>query len=98
MIYFLVFIFLLFFSLRFDYRSKKTIKNQSSTTAMYISFIMLVLLAGLRYRVGVDTINYTDEYNDYPLSYFEDRYQIGWYVFILLFRSLGLSFYWVQFF
>lgn len=96
MIYLLVFIFLLFFSLRFDYRSKKAIKNQSSTTAMYISFIMLVLLAGLRYRVGVDTINYTDEYNDYPLSYFEDRYQIGWYVFILLFRSLGLSFYWVQ--
>ena len=59
--------------------------------------LILVLLAALRYRVGTDSIIYDDEYNKNGLSYIKDRYLIGWYMFIKIFKTLNCSFYIVQF-
>ncbi len=96
MIYLIVFALLLTFTLLFDYSNKGTIKNQSVASAYMISFVALTLLVGLRYRVGTDTLSYMDEYYKYPISYFKDKYLIGWYLFIAVCKSLHLNFYFVQ--
>lgn len=91
MIYFLYFLFILFCVIRFDFA-----KSKSANLYANIIFILLVALAGFRYRVGTDTLVYMDEY-DYSLSFIKDKYLIGWYLFIRLCRTLHLSFYSVQF-
>lgn len=96
MIYIIIFAVLLTFTFIFDYSNKGTIRNQSVGAAYVISFVILTFLVGLRYRVGTDTLSYMDEYNKYPISYFKDKYLIGWYLFIALCKSLHLSFTFVQ--
>ena len=91
MIYLLYFLFILFCAIRFDF-CKSKIANQY----FYAIFLLLVALAGFRYRVGTDTLVYMDEY-DMSLSFIKDKYLIGWYLFIKLCRFLHLSFYSVQF-
>lgn len=96
MIYFLVFAILLAFTITFDYSYKGTSKRNSSRVAVVVSLIMLSLLAGLRYRVGTDTLSYMDEYYKYTSNDFRDKYLFGWYLFISTCKSLHLSFYIVQ--
>ena len=96
MIYFLIFAILLAFTITFDYSYKGTSKKNSSRVAVVVSLIMLSLLAGLRYRVGTDTLSYMDEYYRYPSSYFREKYLLGWYLFISTCKSLKFDFYLVQ--
>lgn len=96
MIYILVFAILLGFTIRFDFGSKGTSNEYSHSVAIAVSLIMLSLLAGLRYRVGTDTLSYMDEYYRYPSSYFRDKYLFGWYIYIATCKSLNFSFYIVQ--
>ena len=62
MIYITLLLFLLFLSLRFDFFDVK------SHEKLYfnISFIVLVLIAAIRYRVGSDTLSYMRIYDDIP--------------------------------
>lgn len=96
MVYLLVFMVLLVFVLLYDKDTDGTIKSDEANYAMLFAFIMLSLLAGLRYRVGTDTLSYMDEYDKYPLSYFKDKYLFGWYALIAVCKTLHLSFYSVQ--
>lgn len=96
MVYLLVFMVLLVFVLRYDTSINGTKNSKDVNTAMLFALIMLSLLAGLRYRVGTDTLSYMDEYARYPLSYFKDKYLFGWYALIALCRTLHFSFYGVQ--
>lgn len=96
MIYFIVFAILLGFTIAFDHSYNGTSKKYSRKVAVVVSFIMLSLLAGLRYRVGTDTLSYMDEYYGDPSSYFRDKYLFGWYLLISVCKSLHLSFYVVQ--
>lgn len=98
MIYLLVFMILFVFVLIFDTSTNGTKRCNEANSAMLFALIMLSLLAGLRYRVGTDTLAYMDEYEKYPLSYFKDRYLFGWYALMAFCRSLHLSFYCVQIF
>ena len=98
MIYLLVFMILLVFVLIFDTSTNGTKRCNEANSAMLFALIMLSLLAGLRYRVGTDTLAYMDEYEKYPLSYFKERYLFGWYALMAFCKSLHLSFYCVQIF
>ena len=92
MIYIFILFLFLICTLKYDVRH-----NKKSNICVNTLLVILVLLAALRYRVGTDTIIYNDEYNKYGLSYIKDRYLIGWYIFIKFFKTLGCSFYVVQF-
>jgi len=66
---------------------------------LYLEFFVLVLIAGIRYRVGGDTIVYMDHFEDYPtiseLSTFDFEnavYNRLWYIYNSVFKSLGDSF------
>ena len=86
------------FVLNFDTSTNGTKRCNEANSAMLFALIMLSLLAGLRYRVGTDTLAYMDEYEKYPLSYFKERYLFGWYALMAFCKSLHLSFYCVQIF
>lgn len=96
MVYLLCFIVLLVFVLAFDVKISGTKYSYEANVAIVVSFIMLSLLAGLRFRVGTDTLAYMDEYYQYPLSYFKDNYLWGWYALMAICKGLNLSFYFVQ--
>ncbi len=98
MIYLIVFAILLLFVFAFDFSIKGTQETKQANGAVVFSFVLLTLLAGLRYRVGTDTLEYMDEYYNYPISYFMDNYLFGWYLFIAICKSFHLSFYFVQLF
>lgn len=92
MIYLLVFIVILLLSLTFDFTNK-----HSGNWVLFVGFI-LVALAGFRYRVGTDTLIYMDEYESSGgLDFIKDKYLIGWYLLMKLFKSFHFSFYIVQF-
>lgn len=71
MIYLLLLFILLFFIYHFDYKDNKKYKF----FCFYILMFSMILLAGLRYRIGVDTIRYEAYYKDFSdifnLSYSE---------------------------
>lgn len=54
MIYFLIFILLLVFSYIYDYKRQR----RGFKVSFYLSLILLIALAGFRYRVGGDTYTY----------------------------------------
>lgn len=94
MIYFLIFFLIFFFALKYDFRAK-------INTERYVKFIffVLIIIAGIRYRVGTDTLVYMDEYEAGPgyLNFIKDKYLIGWYFLIKVFHYFDFSFYMVQF-
>lgn len=62
----------------------------------YCCLAMLVLFAGLRYRVGGDTISYMDEFEQLPtlqelanFDFIHAYYVPGWYVLNAFFRSIN---------
>lgn len=98
MIYLIVFILLLYFAIKFD---DKKLQKRKVYNVTVISCIILVLMAGLRYRVGTDTLIYTDEYLTFKplnlLSYndvFNDlKYRPGWILFTSFFKTIGANLY-----
>lgn len=99
MIYFLVGAFLLFLSFRYDYCGKTKGRNQ----LYLVLLVVLVLIVGLRWRVGADTTRYLfDFYTDTPslkdLSL--DDLMIGssplWQLLMSFVYTIGGKFYWVQ--
>ena len=98
MIYILLFVIFLYFVGKYDIDiSRRKTENQ----CIVISCIILILLAGLRYRVGTDTLIYTDEYLSCKpinlLTYndlFNDvRYRPGWILFTSFFKTIGANIY-----
>lgn len=60
MIYLIILVFLLFATLKYDILGDKSGK----TFSFYLILITLILLSGLRYRIGVDTVAYSDAFRD----------------------------------
>lgn len=101
MIYLFVIILLLCLSLRYDINGKTKYRNEW----YYIMFAIFVLIAGLRYRIGIDTIGYIYTYyhNTPLLSNFLDRdYTFAqyplWKLINSFFYTIGAPFYFVQLF
>lgn len=94
-VYLIAFIVLLIPVFRFDLMKLEGNK----TLWMYAEYVILVLIAGLRYRVGGDTLIYMKIFEDYPtigeLSTFdfaEAKYNPMWYIYNSVFKTLGDSF------
>lgn len=99
MIYLLVTILLLFLSIHYDINGRTKYRDQS----YIIVFVIFVLIAGLRYRLGVDTHRYLYYfYHEYPLldEFTIEDLHIGEDPFYVLLnsivRSFGGRFYMVQ--
>ncbi len=95
MIYILLFLFLLIPVIRYDLFAKKG----GEKLWYWTSVILLVLVAGLRYRVGGDTLVYMAEYSMYPkldeLAFFDfetARYNPLWYIIASVARSIDDNF------
>lgn len=89
MIYLLVFIYLLILSISFDFLKVKGPK----TFFYYLSMIILILLAGFRWKVGGDSLGYQKIFDSsiYPIYQFDkiNFLKIGWEPGYLLLNSLG---------
>lgn len=101
MIYIFIIVLLIFLSLHYDINGKTKYKN----VFFYVTMIILILIAGLRWRLCMDTPNYIYKfYYEYPLLKdfsFED-YPIGkdpaWVLINSFIKSLNGKYYWVQLF
>lgn len=62
MIYFLIFLYLLYLSIHFDILERKGARELH----WLIALTLLILVAGLRWRIGSDTVIYAREFYDYP--------------------------------
>ena len=95
MIYLLVLILLLIPVIKYDWMAK----TGGEKFWYYSCLAVLILLAGLRYRVGGDTLIYMSMFEDYPkldeLKYFdfaEAKYNPLWYILNAFSRSIYDSF------
>ena len=62
MLYIVVIFCLIIFSYRYDFRNQKKGKRE----AYFFCLLIFILIAGLRYRLGVDSIRYESQYSDMP--------------------------------
>lgn len=70
----------------------------------FFSFALLVLVAGLRFKVGGDTFSYLNNYEYFPTFFefasfdFENaRYDFFWYVFCAICKLFSKSYFFMQF-
>lgn len=100
MIYLIIFIWILYLVYKYDIH--KSIRYHNS--AFWGLCIVFILLAGLRYRIGGDTLGYIESWNKYPnfwdFNWFSDiektketfpqmeRYPYGWFLFAMFFVSI----------
>ncbi|MFP7655879.1 EpsG family protein [Chryseobacterium proteolyticum] len=91
MIYLLVFIYLFLLSIFFDFFKVKGPRN----FFYYLSMIILILIAGLRWRVGGDSLIYQDKFETFIFPIFQFTkikfLEIGWEPGYLLVNSLSKS-------
>lgn len=95
MIYFIILIAILLLTYIYDYREKTT----GRTLWYIVIFVALVLLAGLRYRIGTDSIRYESYYQNVPMpwelkyNYFQKvRWEPGFVIFTSICRSISDDF------
>lgn len=91
MIYFVVFILLLIPVVKYDWMAKTGGENKW----YYFNLVVLILLAGLRYRVGSDTLMYMSMFDECPtldeLKYFDfevAKYNPLWYILNAVSRTI----------
>lgn len=96
MVYLIALALILIPSVKFDILKKKGNEN----VWYYICLAALTLIAGLRYRVGGDTIGYMLHFQTYPditnifTFDFQGAYYMPlWYIYNSIFKSFGDSFY-----
>lgn len=106
-IYILIFSYLLFCVWNTDIRGKK----RYARVNFYVLFAIFVLFAGLRYKIGGDTLNYMATWKNYPdlwnFRWADDiahlrqqrsfmRYQTGWIFYVMLIKGIFGSYYALQ--
>ena len=97
--YSVIFIFLCFCTYYYDVLGR--VKNRG--LSYWLIFISLILLAGLRYRVGGDTLSYFDDYPTFPaFSEFASTdfsllpYELFFYVLVAIAKLFGDDFFYFQ--
>ncbi len=99
MIYFIILFYILFLSYIYDLRGyKKQRKFWYNAT-----LIILIILSGLRYRLGIDTSRYMNFFDSIPTlfstqwSTFESRFDPLFLIFVSLAKTISSEFYVFQF-
>lgn len=101
MIYFVLLALFLMCTFNFD-----VVNNNVGKRGLYVILcLLLICLAGFRYRVGGDTLNYMFRHNFIPdlfsINLFDEiegvRGEIGWRLLSSFAKALGDDFYWMQF-
>ena len=100
MIYFIILIFMMLAVYAYDYRG-----NRRSSMVAYIAFfVVLVVVAGLRYRLGTDSIVYEKYYENVPplwqmakFKFENTRFEPGFLIFASIPKIFSNDFMWVQF-
>lgn len=96
--YIIVLLVLLYGCIHYDVKGNLDTKNRW----LYFEWLVLVLLAGLRYKVGGDSIAYYNEfYSQWPTlsevgTYDNERYNILWIYFIAICKSIIDEFWFLQ--
>ena len=62
----IIYLLVLFYTLYMSYIYDGKIMNRTKILPYIILFVFVVLISGLRYRVGIDTLNYMEVYNSLP--------------------------------
>lgn len=100
MVYFVVFFLMVGCVYAYDYRKH----TRFYSVSYWGFFVLLVIIAGLRYRIGIDSIVYEDYYDQVPtfanLSSFKfdsTRFEPGFMIFASLTRSISDDFTLLQF-
>lgn len=73
MIYVLILFFFFIFTYRYDYCKRR----KGRAFAYWGMFIVFVLLAGLRYRLGIDSVRYESSYEEFPTFFELSRYNFS---------------------
>lgn len=101
MIYIIILLMMLACSYAYDYRKHKTL----SSFFYVLFFIALVVVAGLRFRLGTDSVMYEKYYADVPafwelekFKFDSIRFEPGFMIFASIPRSFSPDFMWLQFF
>lgn len=101
MIYFIVLFALLFCIYYYDYAKGKNLYSFS----YWGFFVVLVIIAGLRYRIGNDSVVYENDYQNLPtlwelfkFDYSSTRYEPGFIIFASIPRAFSSDFMLLQFF
>jgi len=100
MIYLLVLLYLIFFLIQYDVLQKKARFKFFYITALLI----FILVAGLRYCVGLDSMNYSDSYFAMPkwfelgtFDFSSSRYDFLWIIFCAFCKLFSNDYYFMQF-
>lgn len=77
--------------------------NNKSKPIYWMLFVVLTMTAGFRFQVGIDTLFYTTEFDNFPTLFTlstkfisESNYQPLWIIFESTLRTFSESFYFVQ--
>ncbi len=95
LLYIIPFVLTILSSIKYDINRKNDIWEKYG---LLFLFVYLILLIGLRYKVGGDTINYMGDYDwrvplsQYKLS-FNDKFQPGYIILCSLGKSISPDFY-----
>ena len=102
LIYLTVAVVILIGIIQFDFSKK----NKSEDKILYwFICVLLICIAGFRYRVGGDTLSYFDNYSRWPtindlatIDYTVFTYQPLWYFFAAICKLISPDFYILQLF
>lgn len=89
MLYIVVFSFFIVQAILFDYLKLKTMKSFN----YYFSMVILILVAGLRWKVGGDTLTYHSKYTELPdiFNFTFESVTLGWEPGFLLLAAICKS-------
>ena len=97
--YIIVFLILIYGVINYDVKGRIDVNNRW----LIFEWLTIILLAGMRYKVGGDSISYYDDfYNKWPTlneisSYDRGRYGILWVYFIAICKTIVNDFAFLQF-
>lgn len=99
----MVYLFILFIILFFLYLSDVKKERYWKLPGSYIIWLLFVLVAGLRFRVGGDSLYYQDIYPSFPLfkdlrnyGLYENGYGPFWYLFCATTKAIDTQFFIMQ--